>query len=76
MKAVRQVQLLVQVVLPKSSFLVCSAWRHAHTCRISECKEKGGRFFEWVSQKILSVPCMEKSPIRRYRRGISRNVDI
>ncbi|PEF38592.1 hypothetical protein CON72_11975 [Bacillus wiedmannii] len=67
--------MLVQVVLPKSSFLVCSAWRHAQTCRISECKEKGGRFFERVSQKILSVPCMEKSPLGDIERTSTRNID-
>ncbi|PFD96789.1 hypothetical protein COE15_20870 [Bacillus cereus] len=53
--------MLVQVVLPKFSFLVCSAWRHAYTCRKKFCKNgakrKRWRFFEWGSQKILPVPC-------------------
>ncbi|ECL9256519.1 hypothetical protein FT376_09180 [Campylobacter jejuni] len=61
---VRLVQLLIQVEQPNSSFLVCSAWRKLKTSRISECKEKGGRFFECFSQKILPDHCIPKNSFR------------
>ncbi|PFW14109.1 hypothetical protein COL22_07130 [Bacillus thuringiensis] len=41
--AVRRVQLLVQVEQPKSSFSVCSAWRHTKTRRKKFCKDKAER---------------------------------
>ncbi|AZJ24832.1 hypothetical protein CT694_36045 (plasmid) [Bacillus wiedmannii bv. thuringiensis] len=42
-----------------------------HNTRVKEW-----RFFEWVSQKIRLDPCIMKSPLYRYRKGIGRNVVI
>jgi hypothetical protein len=39
------------------------AWRVPNTSRISESNGLGWRFFEWFSQKILPVHCLEKSPL-------------
>ncbi|MFE8095863.1 hypothetical protein COL22_26830 [Bacillus thuringiensis] len=59
-QAVRQVKLLVQVVLPKSSFLVCSAWRYAKTCRNplinGKAKRKRWRFLRGFFLKNTTCP--------------------
>ncbi|WP_224408427.1 helix-turn-helix domain-containing protein, partial [Afifella sp. IM 167] len=60
--AVRQVQWSEQAEFLKSSFLVCSAWRHPNTCRISESKGKGWRFFEWFFSKNTTRPLLGEKP--------------
>ncbi|PGA95751.1 hypothetical protein COL93_24580, partial [Bacillus toyonensis] len=75
-EAVRQVQLLIQVVLPKSLFLVCSAWRDMPIpAEFHKAMETEWRFFEWVSQKILLDHCFVESPIKRYRKGQAKSLD-
>ncbi|PFT95221.1 hypothetical protein COK81_11770 [Bacillus thuringiensis] len=65
--------MLVQVVLLKSLFLVCSAWRKLKTCRKKFCKEgatrTGWRFWSVLFSKILPVPCGTFSPYIESEKG-------